>query len=532
MLKNRFGFSFLVTLLLVLVLVGCTGGGGGGTKTGQLEGKIYEDGAGTLVMDTVTVEIVGEKRITENGKFEFTKVPIGDKTLTAQAVGYKPFSKSVTIQAGKKVRQDIYLEKDTDENIPVTDVTLNQTTISLVVGTSETLEAIFEPSNATNKTVTWTSDDDSIAEVDATGKVTGIGVGITTIIVKTSDGEKTAICSVEVKPIAVTGITLDRSTASIKLDSSTTLIATVKPADAANKKVTWSSNNDSIATVEANGKVTGKGFGTATITATTEDGGKIASCIVTVPEIYIYLDDQLTDLNGVLPSGLFWDDGTKVLTMENYTGKSLREGSFDVLTLWVVGDNVLNSGSKGALLSTNSFGREISIDGPPTATLTLRSSTSGHVTGGIWCNYKVENITLKIENKNNMGDAMGIRASNVIVSGAGKLEIDVEGQRDVYGIRSANNLELQDNASVLINVKKTSLISDGEAYGYSGRHSYDLSDPGGLYLKGTGTLEIKVENLDPSGVTQALRAEPVAKDIIGYTIVGAWNSSFVKYTKD
>jgi|LSQX01.1.fsa_nt_gb hypothetical protein len=130
---------------------------------------------------------------------------------------------------------------------------------------------------------------------------------------------------------------------------------------------------------------------------------------------------------------------------------------------------------------------------------------------------------------------MGIRASNVIVSGVGKLEVDVEGQRDVYGIRSANNLELHDNASVLINVKKTSLISE-YAYGYSGRHSHSPLVPGGLYLKGTGTLEIKVENLDPSGVTQALRVEPKESDPehikAGYTIVGAWDSSFVKYTKD
>lgn len=81
--------------------------------------------------------------------------------------------------------------------------------------------------------------------------------------------------------IPVTGITVEPTTATVKAGSTTTLTATVAPANATNKSVTWTSNNESAATV-ANGVVTGVAEGTATITATTVDGSFTANCTVTV----------------------------------------------------------------------------------------------------------------------------------------------------------------------------------------------------------------------------------------------------------
>lgn len=81
--------------------------------------------------------------------------------------------------------------------------------------------------------------------------------------------------------ISVTGITVTPTTATVKAGSTTTLTATVAPANATNKSVTWTSNNESAATV-ANGVVTGVAEGTATITATTVDGSFTANCTVTV----------------------------------------------------------------------------------------------------------------------------------------------------------------------------------------------------------------------------------------------------------
>ena len=108
--------------------------------------------------------------------------------------------------------------------------------------------------------------------------------GTTTITAWSYDGKKKATCTVTVgaAAVAVTGVTLSKSELTLDVGKSTTLSATVSPSNAANKKVTWSTSNSSVATVTSLGTVTGVKAGTATITATTEDGGYKATCAVTV----------------------------------------------------------------------------------------------------------------------------------------------------------------------------------------------------------------------------------------------------------
>ena len=170
--------------------------------------------------------------------------------------------------------------------VSVTGVTLDKSSISILVGASETLAATVSPKDAANKNVSWKSDKPEIAAVDANGKVTGVAEGEATITVTTDDGGKTATCKVIVsdKEIKVTGVKLNKSETNILVGGSETLTATVAPADATNQKVTWKSDKPEIATVDANGKVTGVKAGEATITVTTEDGGKTATCKVTVSE--------------------------------------------------------------------------------------------------------------------------------------------------------------------------------------------------------------------------------------------------------
>lgn len=83
-------------------------------------------------------------------------------------------------------------------NVPVTGVTLNKDTLALTEGGSETLTATIDPSNATNKSVTWSSDAPQYADVDQSGKVTAVAAGSATITVKTGDGGKTDTCAVTV----------------------------------------------------------------------------------------------------------------------------------------------------------------------------------------------------------------------------------------------------------------------------------------------------------------------------------------------
>ena len=84
------------------------------------------------------------------------------------------------------------------------------------------------------------------------------------------------------KIVHVTGISLDRNSATIKEGEYITLVATVTPSNADNKSVSWSSSSDAVATVDASGKVTGVKTGSATITAITADGGMKASCALSV----------------------------------------------------------------------------------------------------------------------------------------------------------------------------------------------------------------------------------------------------------
>ena len=172
--------------------------------------------------------------------------------------------------------------------IPVSSVSLNKTELTLTVGADVQLIATVAPENATNKNVTWTSNNESIATVDNTGKVTAVSAGTANITVTTVDGSKTATCEVTVSnPVVnVTGVTLNKDTLNLAVGGNETLIPMVSPTNATNKQVNWSSSDTSVATVDANsGEVTGVAPGSAGITATTADGNFTAVCLVTVTAV-------------------------------------------------------------------------------------------------------------------------------------------------------------------------------------------------------------------------------------------------------
>ncbi|MGN1060510.1 MAG: Ig-like domain-containing protein, partial [Candidatus Coproplasma sp.] len=162
-------------------------------------------------------------------------------------------------------------------------VSLNKTSASITVGGYVILSASVTP-NTVSQTVTWTTSDPNVATVE-NGYVTGAGVGTATITA-TSVGGKTATCTVTVTAadsvnVPVTGVTLNNSELTLRPNGTATLVATVAPSNATIKTVTWSSSNTAVATV-ADGVVTAVAEGTATITVTTEDGSKTATCAVTV----------------------------------------------------------------------------------------------------------------------------------------------------------------------------------------------------------------------------------------------------------
>ena len=189
---------------------------------------------------------------------------------------------TVTTKDGKKIAtcEVTVVEKV----IHVDSVSLDKDKLELVEDETAQLTATVLPTNATNKNVTWSSSDASVATVDQNGNVTAKAPGIATITVTTEDGWHITTCKVTVtaKAIPVTTVTLDKKELELVEGGYAQLTATVLPEDATNKNVTWSSSNESIVIVDQNGNVTAKAPGIATITVTTEDGSKTATCEVTV----------------------------------------------------------------------------------------------------------------------------------------------------------------------------------------------------------------------------------------------------------
>jgi len=169
-------------------------------------------------------------------------------------------------------------------DVLVTGVTLSIDSLSLTEGEAgETLSAVIAPANATNKTVTWSSSDATVATV-VNGVVTPVKAGTATITVTTADGSYTATSTVTVSApvVNVTGVQLDHKTLELTAgEADALLMATIEPANATDTDVIWSSSDETIATV-VNGVVTPVGEGTAIITVTTKDGSFTASTTVNV----------------------------------------------------------------------------------------------------------------------------------------------------------------------------------------------------------------------------------------------------------
>lgn len=207
-----------------------------------------------------------------------TGVAAGTAVITAKANDGSNKSATFTVTVTKKV-------------IKVTKISLSASTLLTKVGHTEKITATVTPTNADNREVTWSSSAPTVASVDQSGNIIAKSVGNATITVTAKDGSGvTATCWVNVTDIKVTGITLNKTTLNIKTGATEQLTARVQPTDATNSKVTWSSSVEGVATVDPTGKVTAIKAGTTVITATAkDDSGISASCTVqvTVPTVKV-----------------------------------------------------------------------------------------------------------------------------------------------------------------------------------------------------------------------------------------------------
>jgi subtilisin family serine protease/uncharacterized protein YjdB len=185
-----------------------------------------------------------------------------------------------------KLEQNFTMKFTTGEDttitpILVTSVTLPATATVTANGTT-TLTATVLPANATNKVLEWSSSNTAAATVNTSGVVSGVAAGTATITARSTDGSnRTGSCTVTVTATP-TGVTVTPDMATVNVNATCQLTATVTPANAINT-ITWSSNNTAVATVSTTGLVTARAAGTATITAKTVNG-LTADCVITVPD--------------------------------------------------------------------------------------------------------------------------------------------------------------------------------------------------------------------------------------------------------
>lgn len=177
--------------------------------------------------------------------------------------------------------------------VPVTGIEVDAWDVKLEVGQTRQIIASVVPSNATNQTINWWSQNQSVATVSQGGLITAKSEGYSLVTATTDDGGHSYNVHVNVSAsssggggsttVPVTGVSLNKSSTSLTVGKTEILTATVTPTNATNKAVTWNSNNTAVATVD-NGTITAKAKGSATITVRTSDGNKTATCAVTVTE--------------------------------------------------------------------------------------------------------------------------------------------------------------------------------------------------------------------------------------------------------
>ena len=238
-------------------------------------------------------------------------------------------------------------------------ITLDRSSLEMYIGDEPiTLVATILPENTSDKSVTWTSSNSSVAKVDSDGKVTAVSYGSASITVKTNDGSgRSASCSVRVYN-HVESVSLNKTEMTLLLGNTSTLTATVLPSTS-NKSVIWTSSDEGVATVDQSGKVTAAGLGKSSVTVTTVDGAKTATCEVTVyqlahsitldhTELELYVGDAPVTLTAtVLPSEytmktINWKSSDSSIATVDSEGKvtAISAGSTKISALATDGSNV------------------------------------------------------------------------------------------------------------------------------------------------------------------------------------------------
>ncbi|NRF91013.1 Ig-like domain-containing protein [Paenibacillus frigoriresistens] len=388
---------------------------------------LIDDGSGEVMV------FVDGFIINQSGPIPQLKV--GDTLEAVGLSGKYAMGDRIRVRDTKELKQIVGVQ------VPVTGVTLNKSTLSLTVGSSETLTSTVAPDTATNKAVTWSTSDSDIATV-ADGVVTAMKAGTATITVKTADGsyEASAVVTVTAANVPVTGVTLNKSTLSLTLGKSETLTSTVTPDTATNKAVTWRTSDSKVATV-VDGVVTAVKAGMATITVKTVDGNYEASAVVTVTKAKVPV------------TGVTLNKSTLSLTV----GKS------ETLTSTVAPDTATN---KAVKWSTSDSKVATVVDGVVTAVKAGKATITVKTTDGNFEASTVVNVTAASDPDTNGGRGdTSSSSTNIEPTGTVKVTIDQlktqeSGKATVVIKPDTTEVKLPSNTSELLANNKLEIKSD------------------------------------------------------------------------
>ena len=254
--------------------------------------------------------------------YEFSSVVVTMGGTDVTSTVYTSIDKQITIQS---VTGDVVITAIASEKvIPVDKIELSQTSASMNTGDMLTLTATITPANATNKSINWSSNSDSV-RVSSSGVVNAISAGNAVITAKTNNG-KTATCQITVTAVVipVQSISFAESSGTTTVGKIIKLTPVITPSNATDKTITWKSNKEAVATV-SNGSVTALTAGEVIITATA--GEKSATYTLTVEKPAISTEGLLYDLPTATTfsheNGSYVDTGVKLFddisTKKNYT---------------------------------------------------------------------------------------------------------------------------------------------------------------------------------------------------------------------
>ncbi|MCD8294417.1 MAG: Ig-like domain-containing protein [Clostridia bacterium] len=357
--KKKLLLTFLVAVCSVCLALGFAGCGSVGFWNIEVQSVSLDKTTLTLFegqSDTLTVTVEPADANVQNVEWSTSDESVVTVTSSGYVTGVSAGEAVVTVtteDGGYSASCEI-----TVSEVKVQAVTLSEKSLMMNVGGTETLTAAISPADAKNQNISWSSSSEAVATV-SDGLVTAVSEGEAEITVTAEDGGLTAVCKVTVI-IPVESVSLDKTALTLAVGDSGTLTATVLPADATDKSVVWTSSDEKVAVVFGTGTVSAYAAGTATITATTVNGEKVASCEVTV-------EAKTVSVSGV---------------HLNKTAISLEEGESETLTVTVLPNSATDrsvswSSSDETVVTVSEDGTVTAI-AAGTATVTVTTTDGGH----------------------------------------------------------------------------------------------------------------------------------------------------------